>query len=360
MEKEIKKDLLRTPCRLKQFTFKNRICVPPLVVWNWSDETGKVAQEEIDHYKRLVNGGAGLVFQEATSVCPEGRLANSQLGIWDNSQIDGLKHIVKILHDAGMPAIIQLSYAGLIAANDQDRVSPSPFSYIKNGVTYTGRELTISEIHTIEQQFIQAAKRAVTAGYDGVELHCCHGYLLGAFLNRALNTRTDEYNANDRLILRNIIQGIRENTPPDFLLGCRIGSYEPELEDGLTTAKWLETQGIDFIDAYLGCPWVEKGDKPSDFPFRKSIYGAYRIKQEVSLPVIAIHGIASGEEAEQILEMTGVDMVAIGRASLMNPNWANDVLNNQDPGKCLECKQCVWLTANHNCPGRILRKHSSN
>lgn len=281
-------NLLQTKCQIKQFTLKNRICVPPLVVWEWSNESGQVLQEQIDHYKRFVQGGAGLVFQEATSVCPEGRLTNTQLGIWEDAQIDGLKQIVKILHDAKMPAIVQLSYAGLLAANDETRTAPSTFTYENNGGNSTGRELTVAEIKKIEQQYIEAAKRAYKAGYDGVELHCCHGYLLGEFLNKEINRRTDDYKVEDRLLLKNIITGIRNNTPDDFLIGCRMGSFEPELEDGIKNAKWFESHGIDFIDAYLGCSWVEKGDKPDDFPFSKSVYGAYCIKKEVSIPVIAI------------------------------------------------------------------------
>ena len=350
----MKKEILHTQCQLGSFTLKNRICIPPLVVWEWSDESGKVVQEEMEHYQRFVAGGAGLVFQEATSVCPEGRLTNTQLGIWEDAQLEGLKNIVQILHNAKMPAIVQLSYAGLLAADNENRVSPSAFSYMKNGKSYTGRELSIQEIQTIEKQFISAAQRAQKAGYDGIELHCCHGYLLGEFLNKEINKRTDIYCVKNRLLLQNIIQGIRKNTSPDFLIGCRMGAFEPELQDGIENAKWLERQGVDVIDAYLGCSWVEKGEVPADFPFSKSVFGAAEIKKEVSIPVIAIGNISSGEEAAKILETTGVDMVAIGRGSLVNPNWTNDVFADKNPGKCLNCKECFWKTVDKKCPGRIL------
>lgn len=337
---------------LKGFSIKNRVCVPPLVIYTWSDDTGSVTDKRIAHYEALVNGGAGLVIQEATSVCREGRLTLDQLGIWEDGQIDGLKRIADVLHRAHMPAIIQLSHAGLLGAKPSYQVAPSAYRCTGNGQERAGRELTVAEIHTIEQQFIDGAKRAYQAGYDGVELHASHGYLLSEFMNPKINRRADAYNARDLFMLRNILEGIRRVTPPQFILGVRMGAFEPDLQTGIRNARWLEAQGVDFIDAFYGCDWEAELTKPMDYPFNSCIYGAQCVKKAVSIPVFAVYQIGDGQQAEEILRETAVDMVVIGRGSLVNYSWANDVNAGRDPGRCLNCALCMWKVDPEKCPGR--------
>lgn len=349
---------LFTPWSLKGFQLQNRICVPPLVIYTWSDDTGIVSEKHLAHYKDLVRGGAGLVIQEATSVCREGRITLDQLGIWEDGQMQGLKRIAEVMHSAGMPAIVQLSHAGLLGAKPEYQVSPSAYRCFGNGEERSGRELTKEEIHRIEQQFIDGAKRALRSGYDGIELHASHGYLLSEFMNAGLNRRTDAYNAKDGLILRNIIEGIRAVTPPDFLLGVRLGVFEPDLDAGIQNARWLESLGVDFIDAFYGCDWEARLEQPEGYPFNSSIYGAERVKQAVSIPVFAVYQISSGEQAEAILTQTGVDMVVIGRGSLVNESWGNDVKAGRDPGHCLDCALCMWKVDPDTCPGRLLLQKS--
>lgn len=142
------------------FHFRSRICVPPLVIYTWSGENGCVTEPFLSHYRALVHGGAGLVIQQATSVSREGRLTLDQLGIWEDSQIDGLRQLVAIFHEANMPAIVQLSHAGILAAREEDRVCPSDCMVQVGGHTRYARALTASEIQQIERDFIDAAQRA--------------------------------------------------------------------------------------------------------------------------------------------------------------------------------------------------------
>ena len=344
---------LFTPWTMKGFSIKNRIGVPPLVIFTWSDDSGRVTDKNVEHYRALVNGGAGLVIQEATCVSRDGRLTRDQLGIWEDGQIDGLRRLVGVFHEADMPAILQLSHAGILAAGRENQVSPSEYRCYGNREDRLGRELTPDEIRQIENQFIEGAKRACKAGYDGVELHASHGYLLSEFLNSRINRRTDEYNAGGRLILKNIIEGIRKHTPADFILGVRLGAFEPGLKEGIGTAVWLESQGVDFIDAFYGCDWEADLEKPEGYPFNESVYGAQRLKEEVSIPVFAVNQIRLGEQAEAILQDTGVDMVMIGRGSLVNYSWGRDVREGRDPGACMECPVCMWKVAPEHCPGRM-------
>ena len=106
----------------------------------------------------------------------------------------------------------------------------------------------MDEIHVLENEYIQAVRRAYEAGYDGVELHGCHSYLLSQFMNKRVNKRTDEYNADGMKILENILEGIRKVVPENFIVGIRLGAVEPPIEDGIAHAKWLEALGIDFIN----------------------------------------------------------------------------------------------------------------
>ena len=274
---------------------RSRICVPPLVIYTWGDDTGCVTDRHISHYRALANGGAGLVIQEATAVCREGRLTLDQLGIWEDGQVSGLRRIADTLHAADMPAIVQLSHAGLMGAVPEYRVSPSGFQYEADGELRTGRALDAEEISTIEQCFIDGARRASEAGFDGVELHASHGYLLSEFMNTAVNRRSDAYGADGLLILKNIIEGIRGVTPPGFLLGVRMGAFEPDLAAGIRNAKQLEAWGVDFLDVFYGCDWVAQLETPAGYPFNASIYGAKCIKQAVQLPVFAVNQIRTGE-----------------------------------------------------------------
>lgn len=336
------------------FMLRSRICVPPLVIYTWGDDTGCVTDRHISHYRALANGGAGLVIQEATAVCREGRLTLDQLGIWEDGQVSGLRRIADTLHAAGMPAIVQLSHAGLMGAVPEYRVSPSGFQYEADGELRTGRALDAEELRTIEQCFIDGARRASEAGFDGVELHASHGYLLSEFMNTAVNRRSDAYGADGLLILKNIIEGIRGVTPPGFLLGVRMGAFEPDLAAGIRNAKQLEAWGVDFLDVFYGCDWVAQLETPAGYSFNASIYGAKCIKQAVQLPVFAVNQIRTGEQAEAILQDTGVDMAVVGRGSLVNYAWGNDVKAGRDPGHCLDCTVCRWKFAPANCPGRLL------
>lgn len=334
------------------YHLKNRICVPPLVIYTWSDETGKVTDKQVHHYEELVNGGAGLVRQEATCVSETGRLTLDQLGIWNDEQKEGLTRIKDVLKTGGMPAILQLSHAGAVAKRPEDRVCPSPASFQLNGVQYDARELSVEEIQTIENQFIAAAKRAYDIGYDGVELHACHGYLLSQFMNHSVNRRTDAYRAEDNLLVENIIDGIRSVTSEDFIIGVRLGIYEPDLAIGLANAEWLEGKGVSYIEAYYGCDWAANPKEPEDFPFNPSIYAAKRVKEKLSIPVFTGFEITEGQQAEDILKETNADMVVLGRSHLVNPAWANHVAAGLDPGRCYRCATCLWKLAPDECPGR--------
>ena len=287
-------------------------------------DSGIVTEKAVEHYRILAQGGPGLIIQEATCVNKDGRLMDRQLGIWDDTQIEGLKKISDSVHDEGCHIFLQIHHAGVIGIS-KDPMCPSDYNYVNNkGMEITGHEMTLADIHSIQSDFIEAGRRAFAAGYDGIELHGCHQYLISQFFNRRVNQRTDEYGVNPEKFTIEIINGIRKITPENFIVGIRLGCFEPTLEDGVKHAKILEQQGIDFLDISYGFQMEHQPSSPDGYPYQDIIYAAKKIKEAVSVPVFAVGGIRTPETAESVLEETKVDIVDIGRASLTNPNWAND------------------------------------
>lgn len=352
-------NLLFSPTEIKNIMVKNRIAVPPMVVQTWSDDTGRVSQKHIEHYEAIAKGGAGLIIQEGTCVNINGRLADTQLGIWEDAQVEGLKKITETVHRHGTPILVELHHAG-IAGIAEELVCPSDYECMIKGQLKKGRKLTIEELHSIQQDFITAAKRAYLAGYDGVELHACHSYLISQFLNRRVNRRDDRYGQKPELFALEIIHEIRQQMPSDFIIGVRLGGFEPSLEDGIAYARIFEENGIDFLDISYGFVPDSEPTVPQDYPFKDVIYAAQKVKEVVSIPVFAVNGINSPELAERILEYTNVDMVDIGRGTLVNYNWANDAKAGRDIGTCLYCKTCMWRVDPAKCPGRLKYQRNQN
>lgn len=347
---------LFTEFKIKEMKIKNRICVPPMVVGFTED--GYVAEENIERYKALAKGGAGLIIQEATCVSKGGKLSGKQLGIWEDGQIEGHKKIVDTVHVEDCKIFIQIHHAGVVGIAENP-LCPSSYNYkIKDVV---GREMTIEDIKAIQKDFIEAARRAYEAGYDGIELHGCHSYLICQFFNKKVNVRNDEYGTNQEKFVLEILEGIRKITPKEFIVGIRLGGFEPSIEDGINHAKILEANGIDFLDISYGFSSELDIQVSEGYKFSAAVYAAERIKKEVSIPVFGVDKIHSLEIAEEILEETGIDIVDIGRNFLINPNWANDAKAGKNSGKCFSCGRCGWHgVANPVCPGKIKFEKDSN
>ncbi len=354
-ERDAQMETLFSPFRLKGLELKNRICVPPLVCYTWSDDTGRVSEKNIAHYRAIAQGGPGLIIQEATCISREGRLSGDQLGIWEDGQIEGLKKIVDAAHNEGCPIFIQLHHAGIMSIGEEN-LCPSDYSCEKNGKAKIGRAMTEEEIQQVKQQFVEAGRRAFAAGYDGIEIHGCHQYLLCQFFNTRINRRQDAYGREPSRLALEVYRGIRAATSPDYIIGIRLGAFEPTLADGIAHAREMEAAGLDFLDISYGFNGEDEPAAPPDFPYKDVIYGAGEIKKQVGIPVFAVNSIRSAEDAEGVLRETGVDMVNIGRGVVVNDDWAMDAAAGRDTGRCLDCKACQWRINPAKCPGRILHE----
>ena len=342
---------------LKNLTLHNRICVPPMVCFNWSDESGIVSDKHVAHYKAIAQGGPGLIIQEATCIDPVGRLAASQLGIWSDDHIPGLKRIVDVVHAEGVPILVQIHHAGIMGLTNP-APCPSAYEFERRDFVQKGAEMTLEEIDELRRNFAEAARRAQKAGYDGVELHGCHSYLLCQFMNSRVNKRADKY-ADGMVLVEEILQDVREATGPDFIVGIRLGIFEPGLADGIAHANRLAELGIDFLDLSYGFGPESDCEKPEDFPLADIIYGAGRVKAAIveagaDVPVFAVYGIQSAEQAQQALDLTDADMIDVGRGVLVNYDWANDAKEGRDTGKCLYCPTCMLRVDAAQCAGRKL------
>lgn len=345
---------LKDKFMIRNTEITNRICIPPMVIFGYSDESGMVSDKNVEHYRALAKGGPGLIIQEATCITRDGRLSANQLGIWSDEHIDGHRRISEAVHAEGKCIIMQIHHAGVVGISENPMCS-SDYSIEEPEFVKKGHEMTLDEIEEIIQAFIDGARRAYVSGYDGVELHGCHSYLLSQFFNSRVNVRNDKYRDPMEFVKR-IISGIRMVTNNNFILGIRLGCFEPTLEAGISHAKALEKAGIDFIDVSYGFTRESEPVCPLDWKYMDVIYAAGEIKKNVSIPVFAVNSICTPEEAQGVLNSADVDMVDIGRSALVDPDWANKALEGKTPGKCLHCVKCQWRIDKNKCAGRLVMK----
>lgn len=334
---------------------KNSLVLPPMVCFNFGKGDGYVSDKNINHYKQISENGIGLIIVEATAIDPKGRLSMDQLGIWSDDHIEGLKKIVEVIHKGGAKAIIQLHHAGLNATKEAsgDLVSSSEYE----GRRGKSRALTIMEIGDIVRAFVNGGIRAKKAGFDGVEIHGAHGYLLTQFFSEKVNKRRDRYGKtfeNRNRLAREIYNCVRYKVGEDFIIGIRMGSNENSLEESIKRAKYFEELGFDYLSVSTGfdnTPLDEEIEE--DFPGNWIVYGGKKIKENVGIPVIGVNKIKEKEQIKRLIEEEHLDFVAIGRAQLADYNFTKHLREGEEILTCLECRPCEWFTNGDKCPRHI-------
>lgn len=323
-------------------TIKNRVVVPPMVCFKFSDEKGYVSDSHYEHYETLAKGGAGLIVIEATCVLPDGRLSMDQMGLWQDDQVEGMKKLVNLCHDHGAKVIVQLHHAGEKRAKPIDEAEP-----------FHVNTMTLEDIENIRSGFISAAKRAEMAGFDGIEIHGAHGYLLCQLANPEVNQRTDDFGGcleNRLRLAKTIIDDVKTTCPNLDIIGYRMGANEPHLEDGIAIAKALESYGVNLLHVSAGLGKDQSHHVPEGFKGNWIAYMGTAVKKEVSIPVILVNGVRLPEEAAWFVEEGHIDMVALGRAHLVDPLWTQKATAGQIPVSCLSCKPCRWFKDGRECP----------
>jgi len=325
------------PLTLRGLTLPNRIAVSPMC--QYQAQEGEVNDWHFVHLGGLAQGGAGLVITEAVAVVPEGRISPNDLGLWNDTQIEGLARSARFIAAQGAVPGIQLAHAGRKAsrpapwqgsdgvapsAGGWTPVAPSPLPFDSSWATPT--ELDESGIKAVIRAFAYATRRAMAAGFQVVELHAAHGYLLHQFLSPLSNHREDRYGGsfeNRTRLVREVTTAVRALWPGNLPLFVRLSATDWvaggwDLEQSVALSRELKTLGVDLVDCSSGglSPLHKIQPGPGyQVPF------AARIRAEADLPTGAVGLITDPHQAEAILAAGAADLVLLGRELLRDPRW---------------------------------------
>lgn len=327
------------PFTLRDVTFRNRIWLSPMCQYSVVKEDGVPVEWHAVHLGARAAGGFGLIMAEAAAISADGRISPQDVGIWNDAQRDAWRPIVDFIHGQGATAGIQIAHAGRKASTYRGfpgeptgnvpeaeggwaTVAPSPVPFEGHAQP---KELTREQIAEIARAFAEAAKRADEAGFDVVEIHGAHGYLIHEFLSPLSNTRADEYGgdfAGRTKFLLDVVDAVRQVWPEGKALFVRLsgtdwteGGWDVGQTAGLSAV--LAEHGVDLVDVSSG------GNVLADIPVGPNyqVPLAAQVKEQSGLPVTAVGLITEPEQAEAILERGEADAVFLARAALREPAW---------------------------------------
>lgn len=336
---------LFAPLKINDIAFKNRIGMSPMC--QYSSVDGVATDWHLVHLGSRAVGGVGFIMAECTAVSREGRISQGCAGLWDQKHAAGLKPIVDFLHRYGAVAGIQISHSGRkgsaatalnggshLDAEDPDgwdTVGPTAEAFDPDGTRLwkAPHALSISEIKEIQEQFVSSAKYASDVGYDLLEVHCAHGYLLHSFLTPLVNKRDDSYGgdlSNQARFLLETVEKVREVWPENRVLSVRLSVHDfvdggLSLEDTAQIGLWLKERGVDILDCSGGgaVPAARGaiGNRTAEQP---EMAGELRVAS--GLPVMAVGAITDPHQAENLIATSKADIILLGREMMRDPHWA--------------------------------------
>ncbi len=337
------KPLLFTPFQMRGVTAPNRAVVSPMVQYRAND--GLVNDYHIVHLGKFALGKFGIVFTENCAVEPRGRVTQGDLGMWDDSQIEGHKRLVRFLKQEGSLAATQITHSGRKGSTPRSFDKPGELgpkeagwkkwqvvgpSELAAGEGYdTPKALTEADLDDLCVKFGQAARRADAAGYDIIEIHGAHGYLLAQFLSPISNQRNDQYGGDRAGRMRFPLaaaKAVREGWPEHKPMFIRVSAVDGaggwDVEDTVAYAKELKAIGIDVIDTSSGGLTGLSTALPVKRGLGFQVPFAAAIKRQADIPTMTVGLILDGPQAEAILQAGDADLIAIGRQALYDPFWA--------------------------------------
>lgn len=323
---------INTPYKIKNLALKNRIVMAPMCQYSVEKEDGVPNNWHFVHYVSRAVGGTGLVMMEMTDVDPDGRITNQDLGLWSDEQKPAYKKIVSEIYKQGAKVGIQIAHAGRKAEDALQPVAPSAIAgsalaeETKHGELNLPHALTVEEIKKIIEQFKQTAKRAVDIGFDTIEIHGAHGYLLQQFMSPSSNKREDEYGKDLSKFGVEVIRAVKSVIPENMPLFFRISAIE-YVDDGygldhsLKMAEAFEKAGVDAFHVSSGGEGVPETLKPGNYPAYQ-VPLARAFKEKFDIPVIAVGMLNDPKVAEATLSNNDADLVAVARGMLNDPYWS--------------------------------------
>jgi 2,4-dienoyl-CoA reductase-like NADH-dependent reductase (Old Yellow Enzyme family) len=329
---------LFSPLTVRSVTLRNRIGVSPMCQYSAAD--GVANDWHYVHLGSRAVGGAGLVIVEATAVAPEGRITPGCLGLWSDKHSEPLARIAKFVKEHGAVAGIQIAHAGRKASADLPwrggahladaqggwpTIAPSAIPF-GDTLTKVPRAMTLADIQRVQNEFVAAAKRALTAGFNWLELHAAHGYLFSEFLSPHTNHRTDQYGGsleNRSRLLLDTTRAVRQVWPDNLPLTVRISATDWkaggwEIEQSIALAKLLKAEGVDLMDCSSG--GVVADAKITVAPGYQVPF-AEKIRHGASIATAAVGFITEAKQADDIVRHGQADVVLLGRQMLVDPYW---------------------------------------
>lgn len=342
---------------------KNRLVVSAMVT-NYCNPDGTLTEKYIAYHEHKAKGGWGLIITEDYVVTPDAGGFVRLPGLWNDSQIEGHKELTRRVHKAGGKIAAQIYHAGRETSSAVTGVQPvAPSAVREPSMPETPRELTVEEIHELVERFGDCARRAAEAGFDAVEVHGAHGYLVGAFASPFSNKRSDEYGGTIRNRSRfamEIIKNIKKKCGEDFPVFYRMSAVEfvpggLEIEEAKTLARLVEEAGADCIHVSQGVYTSTQTIIPPSI-IAPGAYSdnAAAIKSVVDIPVIAVGRINDIEVAESILKSGKADLVTMARASLADPEMPKKIQEGRS-NEVLRCIGCLQGCAGENGKGNGIR-----
>ncbi|NLL65034.1 MAG: NADPH dehydrogenase NamA [Clostridiaceae bacterium] len=315
-------DIFET-AKIGQMEVKNRVVMPPMDMYSAGDD-GKITPFHMTHYTTRVVGGVGLVITEVVAVSPEGRISANDLGLWEDDQKEGMKNLVEACHALDGKIAMQIGHAGRkCEVEGLPHMAPSAIDF--NPEEYpVPMEMTKEDIDKAIQDFQAAAKCAAEVGFDGLEIHAAHGYLIHEFLSPLSNERTDEYGGsleNRVRFLAEVIAAIKEVWPAERPLWMRVSATD-HAPGGIDCDEMVKI--VNLVKDDIDLVHVSSGGLitvPIHLFAGYQVQYAEQIRRECDIPVIAVGLIEDFTLAQNIIEDERADFVALGRELLRNPYW---------------------------------------
>jgi len=335
---------LSEPIEFANLKVKNRYVLPPMVR-NFATEEGLITDEAIQHYEEISKGQVGLIIVEASTISWEHAMMSKNIGIHDDKCIPGLSKLADAINRHGAKSFIQINHSGLKGLKKKRYVGPSNIPVLKNT---KAEAISTEEIEEVKQMFVDSTRRAKEAGFDGVEIHGAHYYLLSSFLSSYTNRRVDEYGGSTENKARfsvDIIKMIRKELG-DYPLIFRMNGFENvvdgvAMEEGIEIAKIIERAGVDSL--HISCvvdatynpgipPYFDEKTQPDflkGYPYDSCIPVAGKIKPHVKIPVIGVGEVRDESLVRKFEEEDVCDMLGVGRGLLADPYFVQKILEGR-------------------------------
>ncbi len=352
---------LRDEVMINGMRLRNRVALPPLTT-NYGSPEGLVTDGIIRFYGER-SKDVGLVIVEATAVRSDGRIVQGSLGLWEDGQVAGMARLADAIKKSGAAAVVEISHAGarcFPGGGEMEGASPSGFAFRPDVTPFN---MSLTQIDSMVSDFAAALGRATDAGFDGVEIHGAHFYLISQFLSPLTNQRNDRYGGDARgraTFALEVVRAARERLGRDYPILFRLNAVEKveggqTLEDALVVSRLLADEGVDALDVSLITQgsWREVDDRrflvpasafPKDEPAGANVPLAAKVKEASGLPVIAVGKLGDGPVAAESVHDSLIDVVAIGRQMIADPDSAGKILRGKD-SEIIPCEECMTCFA---------------